>query len=196
MYEHLSLTSHALDAQHVFYSGHLPSALILGNDFFDEVWGIHPDAYHEIQMHGRLVKTPRWQQAYGNDYLYSGRTNEALPVPSILQPLHAWCLGNIDEQLNGLLVNCYDGQKKHYIGKHRDSRTKMVVDSPIVTLSIGQERIFRLRPRPGSGFRDFPTANGSLFIMPYSTNLAWTHEVPHHACNTGRRISITLRCFN
>ncbi len=63
----------------------------------------------------------------------------------------ASCLGNIDEQSNGLLINWYDGRKEHYIGKHRDRRTNVVVDSPIVTLSIGQERIFRLWPWPGSG---------------------------------------------
>lgn len=25
-------------------------------------------------MHGRKVKTPRWQQAYGADYRYTGNT--------------------------------------------------------------------------------------------------------------------------
>ena len=38
-------------------------------------------------MHGRAVKPPRWQQAYGADYRYTGNTNRALPVPDELAPL-------------------------------------------------------------------------------------------------------------
>ena len=35
---------------------------------FDALWQMHPQVFHEIKMHGQLVKTPRWQQAYGVDY--------------------------------------------------------------------------------------------------------------------------------
>ena len=36
---------------------------------------------------------------------------------------------------------------------------------------------------------------GGVFVMPYATNLAWTHEVPHFARDRGRRVSVTLRAF-
>jgi hypothetical protein len=45
------------------------------------------------------------------------------------------------------------------------------------------------------GRRDFPARNGSEFVMPYETNLAWTHEVPRARKSSGRRISVTLRGF-
>jgi len=48
-------------------------------------------------MHGRPAQTPRWQQAYGADYHHTGRTNTALPVPAILEPLHAWARRTIDK---------------------------------------------------------------------------------------------------
>ena len=83
----------------------------------------------------------------------------------------------------------------HYIGAHRDSREGLIEGTPIVTVSLGEQRTFRLRPWEGRGFRDFAAPHGSVFVMPWGTNLAWTHEVPHAAAHTGRRISVTLRAF-
>ncbi len=189
------LELHRLDDCHTFHHGRLDEELRLDGDAFESLWNVHPADYHEIKMHGRLVKTPRWQQAYGADYHYTGNVNKALPVPDLLKPLHAWCRDAIDDQLNGILLNWYDAQHKHYIGKHRDSTTNMVPDSPIVTISFGATRKFRLRPWRSQGFVDFTADDGSIFVIPYATNLAWTHEVPHSGIHGGRRISVTLRAF-
>ncbi|MBN8616275.1 MAG: alpha-ketoglutarate-dependent dioxygenase AlkB [Deltaproteobacteria bacterium] len=145
-------------------------------------------------MHGRPVKTPRWQQAYGADYVYTRNVNRALDVPIELEPLHAWAREQIDPRLNGLLLNWYDAESGHYIGKHRDSTINMVHGAPIVTVSYGGERRFRLRPWRAEGMRDFRAVDGAVFVLPYDTNKAWTHEVPH-AARGGRRISVTLRAF-
>ena len=67
--------------------------------------------------------------------------------------------------------------------------------APIVTVSLGQDRVFRLRPWKGKGFRDFDAENGTVFVMPYNTNQAWTHEVPKAKRFQGRRISVTFRAF-
>jgi alkylated DNA repair dioxygenase AlkB len=175
--------------------GKLPDSLIPDPGTFERWWDLHPEAFHEIQMHGRKVMTPRWQQAYGADYRYTGSTNRALPVPDALAPLHAWLLAEIDPRLNGLLLNWYDAARGHYIGKHRDSTINMVEGAPIVTLSFGAPRVFRIRKWKGFDQHDIPTGHGTMIVMPYATNLAWTHEVPHSAKTTGRRISITARAF-
>ena len=159
-----------LDTKHAFFAGQLPAELVPGSTGFDELWALHPEDFHEIKIHGRLVKTPRWQQAYGRDYHYTHRTNTALPIPPMLAPLHAWANGAIDARLNGLLLNWYDGTRGHYIGKHRDSTANMVDGAPIVTISLGEQRVFRLRPWKGEGFTDFDAANGTVFILPYDTN--------------------------
>ena len=146
-------------------------------------------------MPGRRVKIPRWQQAFGKDYHFSGQTSEAAPVPCLLAPLLAWVRQGVDDRLNGLLVNWYDGKLGHYIGPHRDSLINMIEGDPIVTISLGEERTFRLCPWRGRGFVDFPARDGTVFVMPYGTNLAWTHAVPASRRHTGRRISVTLRGF-
>ena len=124
--------------------------------------------------------------------------SQALPIPGLLEPILEWCRSAIDPALNGLLLNWYDGQLGHYIGRHRDSTRNLVPGSGIVTVSFGEERTFRLRPWPARADAppaDFRTASGSVFILPWATNQAFTHEVTPSKRLTGRRISVTLRAF-
>ena len=132
------------------------------------------------------------------DYHFSGQVSQALPVPALWAPHFRWVKDAIDPRLNGLLVIWYDGALGHYIGKRRDSINNMVAGAPIVTLSFGERPQFRLRPwrDKGKQFVDFPATDGTVFILPYDTNLSWTHEVPHRAADRGRRISVTLRAFH
>lgn len=194
--------AHRLDDRCHLWVGHLPQDLAPKPGDFERLWSLHPPEYHEILIHGRKIKTPRWQQAYGGDYYYSGQFNRALPTPDTLQPFLSWCRTNIDPRLSALLLNWYDARFKHYIGKHRDSPVGMIEGTPIVTISLGEARIFRLRPHSGKsgGSKDprkidVPVPEGTVLIMPYHVNQTYTHEVPHFARYQGRRISITLRAF-
>jgi alkylated DNA repair dioxygenase AlkB len=195
MPRYTELDHHELPGGSSFWSGWLPSALVPDGEAFDALWGLHPEGHHVIKIHGRLVPTPRWQQAYGVDYHYTGRTNRALPMPALLEPFVAWAHEQVDPRLNGVLVNWYDGSQGHYIGRHRDSRRSLIPDAPIVTISLGERRTFRLRRWRGNERLDFPTANGTVFVMPYATNLVWTHEVPKSKRARDRRISVSLRAF-
>ena len=185
-----------LDQQHCVYVDRLPDELSMDEAWFEAVWLLHPRDYHEIRVHHRLVKTPRWQQAYGKNYVFSGTQSPALPIPDLVAPLLEWCRETIDRRLNGLLLNWYDGALGHYISAHRDSRQNLTADAPIVTISFGEERIFRLRPYQSKGYIDLDATDGLVLIMPYDTNLAWTHEVPHFKRCRGRRISVTARAFD
>ena len=177
----------------------LPDELIPDKEGFETLWQLHPPEFYELQMYGRGVKTPRWQQAFGMDYRYTGRINHALPTPPFLEPFLEWSRANIDSSLNGLLLNWYDGTLGHYIGRHRDSTSDMIPGSPIVTISLGEERTFRLRKwpnKPGVAPVDIRVISGTVLVMPWETNQRFTHEVPRSVHQKGRRISITLRGFN
>lgn len=162
---------------------------------FQALWQLHPADYHTLWMHGKVVKTPRWQQAYGKNYRFAGAENKALPISAEMQTFLDWCRTHIDERLNGLLMNWYDGQEKHYIGAHRDDTRDLLKDSPIVTISLGEERIFRMRPYKGKGYKDIKVRHGDVLVIPAQTNRFWTHEVPHFSAYKGKRISVTLRAF-
>ncbi len=186
--------AHILDDGHRFFVGRLPAELLPDEAQFEALWDLHPGDYDVIHMHGQPVKLPRWQQAYGKDYHFSGRTSEAHPIPTVLDPFLRWSRERIDDRLNGLLLNWYDGALGHYIGPHNDETMNLVPGAPIVTVSCGEERIFRLT-HPEKAKRDFLAEVGTVFVMPYNTNLAWKHSVPRRARYRGRRISITLRAF-
>tara|TARA_R110002096_G_scaffold238581_8_gene430174 strand:+ start:9279 stop:9884 length:606 start_codon:yes stop_codon:yes gene_type:complete len=184
-----------LDAVHQLWMGRLPDDLRRDEAGFEELWRLHPPEFHDVRMGGRWVKTPRWQQAYNRDYAYSGSTNSALEVPELLFPYWQWALDSVDERLNGLLVNWYDGALGHYIGKHRDTPNQLTPGSPIVTISFGEARVFRMRPWRGKGFQDFHVTDGSVVVLPFTTNETWSHEVTPTRNRQGRRVSVTLRVF-
>lgn len=188
-------TAHKLaDGEHEVLTARLPEDL-LARTSFDFWWSLHPEEFSQIMIHGRMVEIPRWQQAYGKDYRFSGTVNEALDLTPEMEEVLSWCQEAIDGRLNGLLFNWYDGAQDHYIGAHRDSRQGLVQDTPIVTISLGEERPFRMRPYRQKGFEDFIVGDGDVLVIPWETNLTHTHEVPNAARYTERRISITARAF-
>ena len=64
-----------------------------------------------------------------------------------------------------------------------------------MTISLGEDRVFRLT-HPGRRLtHDFPAEFGAGFVMPFETNLAWKHGVPKFARYRSLRISHTLRAF-
>lgn len=164
---------------------------------FEELWELHPAQFYEMRQPGtsKMIPVPRWQQAFGCDYTYSGNVNRALPIPSTLEPFLSWARTTFDTRLNGLLLNWYAAELSHRIGPHRDSTTGLVEGAPIVMISLGATRTFRLSPVKGKGFVDFDAAHGTVLLLPWETNLQVKHAVPHRAGDTGRRISITARAF-
>lgn len=183
-----------LDPHTGIWQGCLPVDLCTAG-VFDSLWALHPDDFPSIFLHGRKVALPRWQQAYGQDYLFSGQASKALAVPAELMPFLEWARQAIDPRFNGALLNWYDGALGHYIGAHRDSTIGLADDSVIVMISLGEARVTRLRPAGGKGFTDFDSANGSVIVLPLTTNRRFKHEVPRFKRHTCRRISITLRSF-
>ena len=186
-----------LDLDQTVWIGRIPAA-VLGELPFERLWNLHPDQRPMIRMLGRLVQIPRWQQAYGRDYQFSGQVSTALPIPPMLQPLLDWACTISDPRLNGLLLNWYDGTRKDYIGAHRDSITDLVPGTPIATVSFGDARTFRFSRRRDDGQldkRDFTVSDGLVLVMSWEVNQRWKHGVPHHKGNESRRISVTFRAF-
>jgi len=185
-----------LDGEHVIYHSKSINAFNIDFDEFTKIWNSHPEEYHKVKIYGKEFSTPRWQQSYGKNYNYSGSKNNALPIPNAFRIFLDWSQKNIDNRLNGLLLNWYDGKKDHYIGAHRDDTRDLFPDSPIVTISLGQERIFRMRKyRERELKKDITIRHGEVLIVPWNTNLKWTHEVPKLKKYDGKRISITLRAY-
>lgn len=179
-----------------FFTGQIPESLMWNQVLFEQCWSIRPAERHKVTMFGRDVEVPRDQQAYGKNYSYTGGCNIALPIPSLLRPLLDFARETIFSELNGILVNWYSGSEE-YIGPHSDSTVNLVNLSPIVTVSFGETRIFRMTNEVGKEKRtfDYPASHGSVIVLPWETNKAWKHAVPKRARYNGRRISVTMRAF-
>lgn len=180
----------------LFFSGRLPDHLVWSAADFQKIWQLRPGSKHVIRVHGKFIETPRFQQAFGADYRYTGNVNRALPILAELRPILQWSKATVADDLNGLLLNWYDGPEQ-YIGEHHDSISGLRPGSPIITISFGETRVFRLSrgTGPERTTYDFNASEGTVFVMPFRTNHLWKHSVPKSTRYQGRRISVTFRAF-
>ena len=158
--------------------------------------------HHEIMMYGKLTPVPRFQQAYERDYKFSGTVSEVLPLPDEFRPYMTWAnsLG-YEGKFNGFLINWYE-TGENYIGSHADSKTGLVPDSPIITITLalpGELRNFRIRDLEKQIVKNVPTPNGVVLVMGGKFQSEFKHEIVKlsgkPAEKVGSRISITIRQF-
>uniref|UniRef100_A0A7S4DRY1 Fe2OG dioxygenase domain-containing protein n=1 Tax=Lotharella globosa TaxID=91324 RepID=A0A7S4DRY1_9EUKA len=183
---------------------HCPNWHKLSHEDFKELWDSHPTEYNEIMMHGRMVKIPRWQEAFGQSYTFSGSTAVARRhVPKAV----ATCMTRVNRLVSCFafkmaLVNWYAPQ--HYLGPHHDDARQLVDFSPIVSITWGQTRTFRIKRNPkkeceGSKNISLDLRTGDLLLMSWGLNKTHKHEVTKLAKGrqvaAGGRINVTLRAF-
>lgn len=187
-----------LDSESWIIVGKLPENL---NQNFDLLWDLHPENYSQIKVYGKMVDMPRYTQTYMKNYIYSGVEHKALLLPDEFQPFLDWARSlNNKESYNQVLVNWYENGL-HYISAHTDNEKQLVKEHPIVSISLGTSRTFRIRNKETNEIvRDINMTNKSYIIMYGKIQERYTHEVPKITgklgLNKGRRINITLRNFN
>ena len=91
---------------------------------------------------------------------------------------------------NAVLCNLYrDGHGS--VGLHADDEPEM---GPVIaSVSLGAERLFRLRRKDGSVALSERLGHGSLLIMAGDTQKNFKHEVPKEPRVTQPRINLTFR---
>lgn len=188
-----SFNCFTLDPKHVLWQGEVTDSLALRDTAFDALWELRPTDFRTIRSREKSAKSLPWSQDFLKSYESSGE--QAAPS-DLIAPYLKWAQTNIDPRLNGLHVEWYDSRHGHCVTKHRDNTAGLVKGAPIATIYLGESHVFRLRPCQKSGMRDFRADHGTAFILPYTTNLAWTHEVPATRPTSGRCVSITLRAFS
>jgi alkylated DNA repair dioxygenase AlkB len=165
---------------------------------FDELWGSHPTEFD--------VKIPRYQQAYGRSYQYSGIESHAITETALISRLKDRLneLISIESEpmeyaFNMCLCNWYEPE--HYIGPHSDDTRQLVPQSPIAGLSWGCPRVFTLSPRflkkPNQIKKSIKMESGDLIIMGGDCQLTHKHEIEKlkKGDTRGNRVSFTFRCF-
>jgi len=147
---------------------------------------------------------PRDEAYYGDqgtEYTYSRRQYKPLPwIPELLAlknrveratPSSAYTNLNLPRQgYNAALCNLYRNGNDS-VGLHADAEPEM---GPIIaSVSLGAERLFRLKHADGSVAFAERLPNGSLLIMAGATQKNFKHEVPKEPKVAEPRINLTFR---
>lgn len=147
---------------------------------------------------------PRDEAYYGDSgtkYSYSRREYRPLPwIPELLSlkarveeatPPEAYAHLNLPKlPYNAVLCNLYRNGNDS-VGLHADAEPEM---GPVIaSVSLGAERLFRLKARNGAVRFAERLLHGSLLIMAGQTQKNFKHEVPKEPDVVQPRINLTFR---
>ena len=166
-------------------SDQLLTKLLTGLDWQEE----------HIFIFGKRVKVPRLMCWYGDPgayYQYSGVNHQPKPwTPELL---------NIREKVeqqcrcafNSVLANLYrDG--KDSMGCHADDEKELGLNPVIVSLSLGDERLFKMHHKKSKQTLAIHLAHGDLLVMAGTCQQHWLHSVPKTKAFKTPRINLTFR---
>jgi alkylated DNA repair dioxygenase AlkB len=194
------------DATLVFYK----NAIGATQDEFEQlIKRMPPRSEREtIRVYMYTGPAPRTQKLFGEvDYNYSTLKLKADPdIDPLVQRCIDFARGKYPEyEFNGALVNLYEDGKDS-VGWHSDNEDSMVPGCPIVSISFGWTRLFKVRTVPkywGNEKKnwDFLLENGDIIVMQGKDfQRILQHAVPKvlRKIKQGedtRRINITVRPF-
>ena len=146
-------------------------------------------------IYGKSVTAPRLVAWYGDPkaaYTYSGVTHVPLPWSSPLKRLKSKIEILTNESFNSVLLNLYrNGQDS--MGWHADQEKELGINPCIASLSLGEERLFKLRHNDSNQSIDINLPSGSLLIMAGELQHYWKHSVPKTKKLKSARINLTFR---
>jgi len=151
-----------------------------------------------IRMFGKWVLQPRLTAWYGDEgvtYSYSGRKMEPEKWTPALELLKKKVELQLKTPFNSVLLNFYRNGKDS-MGWHRDNEPELGKNPIIASLSLGAERIFKVRTYDKSQPKQevkILLGHGSLLVMQKDMQSLFEHELPKSAKVQHARINLTFR---
>ena len=151
--------------------------------------------HERLTLFGRTVTARRlsaWYGAPGTTYRYSGVERRALRWYGGLRALAGEVGDAVGSKFNFVLVNRYrDGADR--LGWHADNEADLGAEPVIASLSVGGQRVFRVKPRRGGPSVGKLLEHGSLVLMWGASQRDYRHAVPPTAKPVGERLNFTFR---
>ena len=148
-----------------------------------------------IFIFGKWVKVPRLMCWYGDAdayYQYSGVNHQPRPWTEQLQAIRVKLEQECRCDFNSVLANLYrDG--KDSMGCHADDEKELGLNPVIASLSLGDERLFKLRHKKRKETLDIALGHGDLLVMAGTLQHYWVHSVPKTKKVKNPRINLTFR---
>ncbi|MGN6639828.1 MAG: alpha-ketoglutarate-dependent dioxygenase AlkB family protein [Mucilaginibacter sp.] len=158
-----------------------------------------PWKQEDIQMYGKVLKTPRLTAWYGDndkDYTFSGTkyspipwTEELLKIKNRIEPIAGI-------HFNSVLLNYYRNANDS-VAWHSDDEYELGVNPIIASVSFGQVRRFDIRHKQEHN-RKFSIylENGSLLLMKGNLQHLWEHRIPKSTQIMKERVNLTFRVIH
>lgn len=149
----------------------------------------------DILIFGKWVKVPRLMCWYGDEeahYEYSGVNHVPRPWTSELQAVREKVGQQCQCVFNSVLANLYrDG--KDSMGCHADDEKELGINPTIASLSLGDERQFRMHHKKTKRSLNINLQHGDLLVMGGTCQRYWLHSVPKTKTPKTPRINLTFR---
>lgn len=149
----------------------------------------------EIIIAGKYIKVPRLMCWYGDPeaaYQYSGVMHKPLPWSTGLLQIRERIEQLCGHHFNSVLANLYrDGSDS--MGWHADKEKELGVNPFIASLSLGDERLFKICHNKTKQTLDINLQHGDLLLTGGALQHHWRHSVPKTSREKSPRINLTFR---
>ncbi len=163
--------------------------------YFDHLLKHIPWKNDEVIVFGKRYVTSRKTAWYGNSglsYTYAGIEHQPLEWTKQLLYLRSIVESATNSKFNSCLLNLYHNGTEG-MGWHRDNEKEIVKNSTIASLSLGAERIFKLKHIATNQIKEVTLQNGSLLTMEGAIQQNWLHCLPKSSKIKQPRINLTFR---
>lgn len=177
-----------------------------------------------IQIAGKKIPVPRlqcWMGDRQSQYSYSGMRLSPLPWHSDVSHIKQLIEQRTGHRYNSVLLNYYRDEYDS-VAWHADDEIELGPKPVIASFSLGNERMFELKPKPpvaiprkryrndacdkdlnqnssvnnsrGNKLKfKLPLQDGQLIVMEAGLQEQWLHQVPKSREKCGARINLTFR---
>lgn len=153
------------------------------------------DEQTAVLIMGKRIPIPRKQVGYGEGtYSFSGTTVRPFPwseAPT-LEKIKDIIVEKTGYPVTYCLVNHYRNGDD-YIGYHSDDEKELSKDHPIISVSLGAERVFRLRHKVTGVTYEKLLEHNSMTLMNPPCQKVYKHSVPKTKKIKTSRINLTFR---
>ncbi len=149
----------------------------------------------DIFIYGKRCKVPRLMCWYGDPgacYRYSGVDHQPLPWTDELLLIKEKVQSCSQSSFNSVLANLYRNGRDS-MGCHADDEKELGQNPVIASLSLGEERLFKLHHKKRKQTLDINLGYGDLLVMAGMLQHHWVHSIPKTPKSKGPRINLTFR---
>ncbi|GAA63989.1 alpha-ketoglutarate-dependent dioxygenase alkB homolog 3 [Pseudoalteromonas sp. BSi20311] len=148
-----------------------------------------------ITVFGKTGPIPRLQCFISEEnleYGYSGHKLDLEPWPDVLLAMRTRLENHLQQPFNSILVNYYrDGHD--CMGWHSDDEAELGSQPTIACVSLGAERLFKLKHKASGKITNIKLQSGSCLIMNGHSQQEYQHALPKQTTLKHPRISLTFR---